>query len=131
MERGVIENTKRAQQINDFSGLRYGHITPTDIDGLIEYKDKGYVILEVKYNGKELPYGQRLAIERITKDVAYSGKAALALIADHYVADTDSSVDVASCNVREIYYSRERAWRKPKRIMTVREITDKFLKTIV
>ena len=38
--RGVIQNRDRKKQIIDFSGLKYGKITPTDIDGLIEYKDK-------------------------------------------------------------------------------------------
>jgi len=38
--RGKIEHRDRARQIRDFSNLRYGNITPTDIDGLIEYQNK-------------------------------------------------------------------------------------------
>jgi hypothetical protein len=126
--RGVIENTARAQQINDFSGLLYGKITPTDIDGLIEYQDKAYVFIEVKYNGKDLPYGQRLAIKRLVDDTSAQGKQAIALIVNHEVADTSASVPVAECIVREMYHSKEKLWRPPKMPMTTREIIDGFLK---
>jgi beta-xylosidase len=128
--RGEIIHTKRAQQINDFSGLLYGKITPTDIDGVIEYKDKAYVLLEVKYGSKDLPYGQRLALQRIVDDAGKAGKIALALVVNHDVEDTDKSVNVAQCDVREIYYSGEKEWRPPNAHLTVREITDKFLSMV-
>ena len=35
-ERGVIRNRQFAQQIRDFSGLRFGKITPTATDRLLE-----------------------------------------------------------------------------------------------
>lgn len=126
--RGAIEHTARAQQINDFSGLLFGKITPTDIDGLIEYKDKAYVFIEVKYNGKDLPYGQRLAIKRLVDDTSAQGKQAIALIVNHEVGDTNRPVPVAECIVRELYHGKEKLWRPPKIPMTTREIIDGFLK---
>ena len=39
--RGATTYKERAKQGRDFTGLRYGNITPTDIDGLIEYHGKG------------------------------------------------------------------------------------------
>ena len=39
-QRGVILNPARMQQIVSFEGMKYGTITPTDIDGFIEYKNK-------------------------------------------------------------------------------------------
>ena len=36
-------------QINDFSGLQYWKVTPTDIDGFVELSDKGYMFYELKY----------------------------------------------------------------------------------
>lgn len=125
--RGVIENPARAQQINDFSGLLYGKITPTDIDGLIEYQDKAYVFIEVKYNGKDLPNGQRLAIKRLVDDTSKQGKVAIALVVNHEVADTSASVPVASCAVRELYYSKEKRWRAPHKPVTTKEIVDWFI----
>lgn len=64
-ERGKIENRNRARQIIDFSGLQYGKITPTDIDGLIEYHDKAILLLEFKYADAEMPRGQKVALERM------------------------------------------------------------------
>ena len=45
-ERGVIRNRQFAQQLRDFSGLRFGKITPTDIDGFMDFGDRLFVVLE-------------------------------------------------------------------------------------
>ena len=63
--RGSIQFPDRARQLIDFSGLRYNKITPTDIDGFIEYHDEAIVFMEFKYGNAELPYGQKLALERL------------------------------------------------------------------
>ena len=128
--RGAISHVARAQQINDFSGLLFGKITPTDIDGLIEYNNKAYVILEVKYDGKDLPFGQRLAIQRMVDDFRNSGKQALALVVNHGIEDTSKHVPVADCMVRELYHSKENRWRPPKQTMTARNIIDCFLQSV-
>ena len=39
----------------DFTGLRWGKITPTDIDGFVEIRDKAYVFIEVKYSNTFAP----------------------------------------------------------------------------
>ena len=46
-ERGVITNRARARQIRDFSGLQIGTITPTDLDGLIEFHDECFIFCEI------------------------------------------------------------------------------------
>lgn len=63
-ERGVIRNLQYARQRADFSGLRFGTITPMDIDGLIEFEGKCCVFMETKHGQADLPTGQRLALER-------------------------------------------------------------------
>lgn len=126
-ERGRIIFKERAQQINDFSGLQYENITPTDIDGLIEYHDKAYVIFEVKYDDKEVPWGQKLAIQRLIDDTAIAGKNSIALIIDHYVHDTGQSVNVADCYVREYYWWKDKQWLPPKHKLTVKQCIDGFL----
>lgn len=125
-ERGQIFAVKRAQQINDFQHLQFGKITPTDLDGCIEYHNKAYIFIEVKYKDKELPYGQRLAIERLVKDTA-TCKKSMAIVCEHYVDNTDSEVDVASCRVRELYMSPENKWRPPKESITVRQLIELFI----
>ena len=43
-ERGKIRNENHAKQLNDFSGLlRRRGITPTDIDGLIDYSGRAFI----------------------------------------------------------------------------------------
>ena len=64
-----INNPDRMKQLIDFKGLGVdGYIYPTDIDGLLEYKDSEYIIFEVKYGNAEVPFGQKLAIQRMVDD---------------------------------------------------------------
>lgn len=124
--RGVIKNVTRKQQINDFSGLLFGKITPTDLDGIIEYHNKAYIFFEIKYGDVELLYGQKLCLERLVRDTVKSGKHAVALILEHNIHDTSQSVPVADCSVREIYYKIENGWIPPKRKCNAYEFTRQF-----
>lgn len=128
-DRGVIQNVARAQQVNDFRNLVYGKITPTDLDGLIEYHNKAYVFVEIKYKNKDVPFGQRLAIERLVNDLS-GKKKCLAMICEHDTRDTNEHVDVASCKVRQIYFSDELYWREPKHSITIKEAIDSFINLI-
>lgn len=103
------------RQLIDFKGLELdGGIYPTDIDGLIELRNREYIILEVKHRGAAVPYGQRLAIERV------------AIICEHQVDDPDKPVVAAYCKVREIYYGKEHMWRPPEDSINVRQAIDCF-----
>jgi hypothetical protein len=124
-ERGKILNVARKQQINDFAGLIYGTITPTDIDALIDYKNRAYILIEVKYGKAKLPFGQKLALERLVKDTE-NIKKSIAIVAEHYIHNTDQQIDISICNVREYFYKGQ--WRSPKDKITVKEAIDKFLK---
>lgn len=90
-ERGVIRNRQFAQQLRDFSGLRFGSITPTDIDGFMDFGDRLFVVLEGKHAGSRLQTGQRMALERLV-DACHCPprRVAVALILDHTeAADED------------------------------------------
>ena len=125
--RGSYEHANRARQLLRFDGLKYNNITPMDLDGLIEWHDRKRVLLEIKLNKTPVPYGERLALERMVKDFQRCGKESLAIIADHKVFDIKQDVKVEDCLVRELYHSREQEWRPPKRMMTVRMLLDSFL----
>ena len=87
-----ILNPKRMKQLIDFKGLELDNgIYPTDIDGLIEYHDSEYILLEVKHKDARVPYGQRLAIQRMVDDFTKAGKKAVAIVCEHKVDDTDKS----------------------------------------
>lgn len=122
-----IKNSYYAKQLIDFQGLELdGGIYPTDIDALIEYHDTEYILLEVKFEKAKVPYGQRLAIQRMVDDFTKAGKRAIALVAEHCDSDPRKPVIAANCRVRELYYGQECQWRAPTHELTVREAVDDF-----
>lgn len=121
MDRGVIAHRKRAQQIIDYSGLRFGNITPTDIDGLIEYHGKCFILLEYKHRGKDLPTGQRRALEAMADSL---NKPAILIVAEHHVDDASQDIPAESCRVRESYVPGF-GWRKGRG--TVKALVDAWI----
>lgn len=119
--RGKIRNRDYAAQIRDFSGLKFGKITPTDIDGLIEYQDKGFVFIEAKYGTANLPYGQELALVRLC-DVIQQNRPSLLIIARHY---SKGDIDFAQMVVEKFRYRG--IWHKEDKEITVKNLTDRFL----
>lgn len=105
--KGVIINRKRAKQLIDYSRVRFGNITPTDIDGFIDYRGECFVIIEYKLGNKALPPGQRRAFENLANN---SVKPLLVIVAEHKVIDTEKDIEAGSCMVREAYWSGK--WHK-------------------
>ena len=122
MNRGKIRNREQASRIKDYSGLRYGKITPTDIDGFMDFNDKVFIFLELKAGGALPPYGQRLALQRLCDACEKAGKESLVLIASH---EAEGDIEAASLPVVQMRFRGE--WRKPHRAMTVRQAIDDFL----
>ena len=124
----VYKNPNRAKQLLLFDGLEFSNnIAPMDLDGLIEYQNRKRVLIEVKLQNTPVPRGERLALERMVNDFSIAGKEAMAIIVDHKVFDPKEDVHVKDCLVRELYHSRERQWRPPKKMMTVQMLLDSFL----
>lgn len=121
-QRGKIYNPDRAGQLKDFSGLRWDKITPTDVDGLVDFGDKLWVNMEFKYGDAPLPYGQRLAIERLCSDLAKT-KPTLGIIARH-THPANEPIDCANAEVAEIWYDGK--FTPPAGRYTVRTLTDAF-----
>lgn len=114
-----ILNPKRMKQLIDFKGLELdGGIYPTDIDGIIEYRDSEYIILEVKHSKAKVPWGQRLCLQRMVDDFT--------IVCEHEVDNPDKPIVAAFCNVRELYYGGEMKWRPPDEPMTVRQAVLSF-----
>lgn len=127
-QHGAYKNANRGRQLLLFTDLNYdANVAPMDLDGLIEYHNKKRVLIEVKLQNTPVPYGERIALERMVNDFSIAGKETIAIIADHKVFDTKEDVLVKDCLVRELYYSRERKWRPPKKMMTVQMLLDSFL----
>jgi len=123
-ERGKIRNKDFARQLRDFSGLQFGTITPTDIDGFFEIGNRIFIFFELKFGGTNVVGGQRLALERLV-DVIGKTKDAILIIGRHDCT-SDEIVDTAACSVVE--YRTRGKWNSPKKPITIREIIDLFLK---
>lgn len=96
---------RRAKQLIDFAGMQDGKKRPTDIDGLIEYGDVGYVLFEMKHRNAPMPDGQRLALERMANDFSFAGKQTLVVVCEHQVDDPNQPVILADTVCREFYYN--------------------------
>lgn len=127
-KRGSFNHVGMAKQLLRFDSLYYGrNATPMDIDGLIEWHDKKRALIEIKRKGVKMLDGERIALQRMANDFQRAGKPSVVLVAEHTVFDTKEDVDVAECVVREVYFSKERIWRPPVKMMTVRTALDAFL----
>lgn len=96
----LIRNRQAVAQIIDFRKLHIGNITPTDIDGFIEYNDKYFIFIETKYRDKPLPTGQRLALQRLCDTLTSAGKHAIVFITSHY-AEIGMDIDFGETIVTE------------------------------
>lgn len=110
-----IHDESKARQLIEFDGMDLGgKILPTDVDALVEYKNIGYLIFEVKHGDKFVPLGQKLALERMVNDFTAHGKLAVAAVCSHNVEDPNTPIVLAECSVRELYRGGNRKWSPPK-----------------
>ena len=110
-ERGDIKHRDRAKQINSFAGLiRRRNITPTDVDGLIEYNGNVFIMLEGKYGDAELPKGQRMALENLANAILDGKKKVVIIVYRHYIQNSNQDVIVSEQFVSDVYFDRK--WKK-------------------
>jgi len=121
MERGAIRNKKKASILCDFTGLQYGKITPTDLDGFIDFGNKIFVLIECKEDEAKMPPGQELALERL----ADGSKVKSLLIVARWKELVNGFIDVANCKVTRVRSAGE--WHDITET-TVRKIIDRFVK---
>lgn len=121
--RGKILNRKRKNQIIDFSGLRYGRGTPTDIDGLLEKDRKAFIFYEYKLGNAEMPEGQRETFMRLVDALASADKKAILVVCSHDTENPEQDIDGANSRVSSYYFNRK--WYKSTE--TVKQLTDNFL----
>lgn len=125
-QRGVIQNRARKQQIADMSGLRFNKITPTDLDGFLDFDNRLFVFIEGKFIATPVLYGQQLAIDRLC-DACHQPplRYAFAIIADHH-HPADEDIDFSSMTVRTIRQNGK--WSAPMlKGLTVRAAIDRMV----
>ena len=123
--RGKIQNRVYSTQINDFSNLKFDKITPTDIDGFIDFGNKVLVFIEVKYKSCSIPNGQRLALERLCDATHKGGIKSVVLIGRH---ESSGDIDVGGLLVAEYRYKQK--WVIMNKGLTIREAVLKFKKDL-
>ncbi len=126
-DRGKIKNRDRARQLVDFQELRWGKITPTDLDGFIDFGNNAFVCIEYKYQNAPIGYGQGLAFERLVNLMDAMGKPCILIHATHEQHDPDKDIDGANAIVAQTYYKGK--WN-PDGKRTVKQVVDYFLDKI-
>ncbi len=125
VERGQIQNRQRSTQVIDYSGLRYGKCTPTDIDGLIELAGNVFIFIEYKFGNADMPYGQRLALERVV-DIMDTVKPSLLIHAQHF---TPPDQDIDGANAKVVKVRTNKTWTTQWVTgRAVKEVVDVFIK---
>jgi hypothetical protein len=96
----MFRNKDYAGQLKDFSGLRWGAISPTDIDGLLEFSNRLFIIIETKYKNAPIPRGQLLALERVCDAINHPPERhCLILVTSH---ESDGDIDMGLTTVRKV-----------------------------
>lgn len=123
--KGSVEwkNPARVHQVINFEGLVYDGCMPTDIDAFMEYHGN-YILYEYKYAGKEMPTGQRLALEHTADDLRLAHKNAVVFLCSHAVGDPHDDVRGADAVVTGIYWNGR--WHAGTG-KTAGEMTQRFL----
>ena len=104
--KGAIQYESRYKQLIDFSGLvRHRGISPTDIDGFIDYGGNAFIYMDAKLYGKELSVGQRIAYQNLVKSHGIAKKPTCAIIwrhnvpQDQHIMAHEKYVDEFYCNM--------------------------------
>lgn len=120
--RGIIRYRDRARQIKDFSGLRFERgITPTDIDCFVEFNNELFIFCELKHKGAEMPYGQRLSLERLSDAINKAGYKSIVLVAEH---ESPVGEDIPAHEAIVTEYRADGRWTEPMGKKTLREAMD-------
>lgn len=123
-ERGTIRSIRFARQRADFNGMRFGTITPTDIDGFVEFSDEVFIFMETKHGNVDLPNGQRLALERVCDRVQAGGGEALVLVLRNPIGTDSPTYELGPLSVTQCRYKGR--WFQPREDITARHAIEKF-----
>ena len=124
----LIKFPERNSQIIDFAGLkRRRGITPTDIDGFIDYGGNAFVYFDAKIDGVPVSKGQRMAYENIVNSHRKAGNRAVAFIFRH---NTPVGEDVIAKDglVEEYFFSAKNEWVELKSKWSVLKFIELFEK---
>lgn len=99
----LVRNSETMRQLILFEGLQRNGVYPSDIDAVLELRDKYLILFEVKKEGVEIPRGQRQLLETVVDVWDDSGRMGIVVKAIHNIPHT-KDVLLKDCIVEEIYY---------------------------
>ncbi len=97
----MICNSVYAGRVINFDGLTFKNASPTNMDAMLEYKDKGFVFIEAKRNNAPIPTGQRVAFERLVNAL---NKPSVCFFTTWTLLDADEQICLAESRVVQYYY---------------------------
>ena len=125
-ERGDIKYPKRYKQLISFTGMeRRRNITPTDIDGFIDYNGNAFVYLECKLKNAPFDMGQRRAYENVCNSHKKAGNQYLVIVFEHN-CPADEIIIAKEQRVTGVYFNDE--WKNINSNTTVLDAIISFEK---
>jgi len=113
MEREVIMK-------KSFKNIDIANKKPVFLDAIIDV-DGNFIFLMVIPKKATLKRNERIALEDLVDNTEQSESGAIAVVSE-YEKGVSDTVKVSKCNVKEIYLSLEKTWRKTKSPKTVSQI---------
>jgi hypothetical protein len=104
----LVRHDDHIQLPINFGGLRWGNITPTDIDAFIDFNDKLFVLVETKFGNSPMFYGQQLALERLCDACNSPERRAALFVTSHPKCDI---IDLAETTVTKYRWAGK--WHTP------------------
>ena len=127
MTTGVFDYENRAKQLLRFDGMNINKRGFTDFDAVMEWRNHGWLVFEAKLIGKDVPVGQRIALERFVRNASVAGKYAVAAIVEHNVIDPREPIYLRECVVRSVFTTNEYTWRPTKHLMNAHQLMTDFV----
>ncbi len=97
----MIRNVDFAGQVISFDGLMFNNASPTNMDAMLEYKDKGFIFVEAKRNNAPVPVGQEIAFKRLVNAL---NKPAVCFFTTWTLLDSNEQICLAESRVVQYYF---------------------------
>lgn len=108
-------------RITSFKNMQYGTVTPTDLDGFVEFGNRLFIFFELKHGDAQMPRGQELALVRLCDAIQHAP--AYLLIASHQHG-ADEDINAAQAIVTR--YRTCGRWGEPTQRITLRDAIDRL-----
>lgn len=122
----MIYNWANKRRDIDYSQLRFGADTPSDLDSLMVLPHIT-ILIEYKCGESPLKSKQRLVLETLVDDAHKAGKRAVAIVARYYDRDPHNTVNAALCLVTEVY-TQGRWYAVRKCGLSLRQTLERLMK---